>query len=245
VIFLQQARVHILGVPFDQVTLKVAVERIATFLDSTAAHQVVTANPEGVMLAQQDKDLAQAVKAADLVVADGIGVVWAAQKLGQPLPERVPGIELTQRLLQLAAEKGYGVYILGGAPGVAEEAAAKLAAQFPGLNIVGFHHGYFDEQAGVKIEQDIKAAAPHLLLVGLGMPKQEIWIHRRGKKLGVPVAIGVGGSLDVFAGRVKRAPSWMCKLGLEWFYRLVTQPQRAVRMLALPRFAWQVWRSKH
>ncbi len=201
---------------------------------------IVTTNPELIMHAQRDRALARALAQADLVVPDGIGVVWAARLLGHPVPERVPGVDLAEGLMALAAARSYRVYILGAAAGVAEEAARRLATRFPGLAVVGTHHGYFSQQEEPAVIAAVRAAAPHILLVALGAPLQELWIARRLKECGVPLALGIGGSVDVFAGRVKRAPRWIQLMGMEWLYRLVRQPSRAGRMLALPRFAVRV-----
>lgn len=237
---MREERITILGVPFDPVGMAGAVKKIAGFIISGGPHQVVTANPEMVMAAREDGELLQILTGAELVVADGIGIVWAARRLGTPLPERVPGVELAAAALTLAAENGYRVYLLGGAPGLATEAARCLRRKYPGLDIVGTQHGYFSASGEAEVVAQIAATSPHLLLVGLGMAKQEKWIHSHRGELGVPVSIGVGGSLDVFAGRVRRAPPWMCRLNLEWLYRLLIQPRRLFRMLALPRFVLRV-----
>ena len=235
--------ITVLKVPFHPVDMEGALEEIAGFIISGRPHQVVTANPEMVMAALKDGELMQILTGAELVVADGIGIVWAARRLGTPLPERVPGVELAAAALSLAAENGYRVYLLGGAPGVAAKAARRLVHRYPGLEVVGVQHGYFTPGEEEEVAARIAAASPHLLLVGLGMGKQEKWIHRHRQSLGVPVSMGVGGSLDVFAGRVRRAPAWVCRLGLEWFYRLLLQPRRLPRMLALPKFVLRVLRE--
>lgn len=237
---MDEARIKILGVPFDPLGMEEAVERIASFMAVDQCHLVVTANPETVMKAGEDRELMAILQEAQLVVADGIGIVWAARCLGTPLPGRVPGVELAEALVALAAQRGYRVYLLGGAPGVAAEAARCLERKYPGLVIAGVQHGYFSREEEEGVVAAVAAARPHLLLVGLGMPKQEKWIYRHRQRLGAAVAIGVGGSLDVFAGKVCRAPDWMCRRGLEWLYRLFSQPQRFFRMLALPRFVLKV-----
>lgn len=237
---MHEDRITVLGVPFHSLGMDGAVEKIAGFIISGRLHQVVTANPEMVMAALEDGELLQILSRAELVVADGIGIIWAARRLGTPLPERVPGVELAAAALALAAGNGYRVYLLGGAPGVAADAARRLRLKHPGLEIVGVQHGYFTAAEEDGVVAKIAAASPHILLVGLGMSKQEKWIHRHREELKVPVSIGVGGSLDVFAGRVQRAPACMCRLGLEWLYRLLVQPRRLFRMLALPKFVFKV-----
>ena len=179
---------------------------------------------------------------------DGAGVLWAAKVLDLPLRERVPGVDLTQAICEMAAREGYGVYFLGAAPGVAEKAAAVLRGRFPGLRVVGTHDGYFPPEEEERLVEEIRAARPDVLFVALGMPKQEQWIRKHQERLGVPVLMGVGGSFDVISGNLPRAPQWMQNFGLEWLYRVYLEPQRLPRLLALPRFvgvvAWDQVRRK-
>lgn len=238
-------RVDVLGVPVDRVTLDEASEAAASLWESAGSHHVVTVNPELIMAALEGPDgpaLRRVLAEASLSVADGVGVVWASRLLDEPLPGRVPGIELAERLLERAAAAGKRLFLLGGRPGVAEEAAKRLEERYPGLNVAGTYHGYFDTRPA-EGDEGVEAVAGckvDLLLVGMGAPKQELWIARRKEQLGAKVMIGVGGALDVFAGRVKRAPAFLRRAGLEWAYRLATQPWRARRMTALPRFALRV-----
>jgi len=234
-------RVWVLGVPFDRLTLQEAVDQVASLASAGGPHLVVTANPELVVTAQSDSELRGALQTASVVVADGIGVVWASRHLGSPLPERVPGIELMEALCARAAGVGWSVFLLGGIPGVAEQAAATLQARCPGLRVAGTHHGYFQEDAPVV--QLVARSGAHFLFCGLGSPRQELWLSRHLNRLGVRVAMGVGGSLDVLAGRLPRAPAWVRRVHLEWLYRLAREPRRWRRQLALPRFAWLVLRS--
>lgn len=240
---LANERVAILGVAFHVVTMDEAVQRIASLLESGAG-QVVTANPEIVMAANEPTPTGEALRRAiansSLVVADGIGVVMASRLLGTPLPERIPGIELAERALRAAARGKKRVYLLGGRPGVAGEAAARLCERIPGLTIAGVRDGYFGNDDNAAVVEEIARSGADLLLVGMGAPKQEIWIAEHLDELGVNVAIGVGGSLDVFAGRVRRAPATFQRLGLEWAYRLAREPRRIGRMVALPRFVVRV-----
>ena len=196
------------------------------------------------MEAQKDRDLMSILREADLVVPDGIGVVWASKYSEIRLAERVAGYDLTQNLMRELAGTEETFYFFGGAPGVAAAAARKMEKQYPGLKIVGGHNGYFDEKEEKKIIQDIKKLSPSILLVGLGAPKQEKWIYDNIRLTGVKLAIGVGGSFDVMAGNVKRAPKLFQKLGLEWFHRLITQPTRWKRMLRLPKFVLTVLRKR-
>lgn len=238
-------RVTVLGVAIDSVTMQEAVHQVQKFIVDGSCHLVATANAEMVMLAQRDTALSSILAAADLVVADGAGVVWAARHHGQPVPERVAGFDLTQHLLALAGANGYRVYFFGGAPGIAETAAKKAEQACPGIQIAGIRNGFFQPADEPDIISQIQKAKPHILLVALGVPKQEKWLAAHLDELMVPVAIGVGGTFDVMAGTAKRAPVWMQKASLEWLYRLLRQPQRLGRMMALPRFVLKVMTAKN
>ncbi len=227
-------RVDVLGVAFDNVTLDEAVERALALLEQDGPHMAATPNPEIVQCARKDKELAQILAGADLVIPDGIGIIHAAKILGTPLKGRVPGIDFAAALMGRMAETGKRLFLLGAAPGVAEQAAANLQAQHPGLVVCGAHDGYFKEDGPVI--QKIRAARADVVFVCLGFPKQEKWIAAHGAETGARLLIGLGGSLDVFAGRVERAPESFQKLGLEWFYRLAKQPSRIGRMAKLPLF---------
>ena len=230
------SRVEILGVEFDAVDLDSAAEQIASAAAATGPHLVVTANVEMVMLARHTPDLREILRTASFVVADGVGVVWGSRQLGTPLPGRIPGIDLAGRLCQEAVRRGWRVYVLGGVPGIADAAAARLRAWYPGLHIVGTACGYFSTGEEPRVIQAIREAAPTLLLAGLGAPRQERWLARHLSALAVPVAMGIGGSLDVWAGRARRAPRVWQTFGLEWCYRLVREPRRFARQLAIPHF---------
>jgi N-acetylglucosaminyldiphosphoundecaprenol N-acetyl-beta-D-mannosaminyltransferase len=197
-----------------------------------------------IMNATRDEELLEILRAADLVVPDGAGTVWAAHHLGHEMPERVAGYDLTQELLKRAPEKNRRVFFFGSAPGVAEKAKQKAEAMYPGIQIVGVRNGYFSEDEVPAIIRMIREAQPDLLLAALGVPKQEKWLKKYKEKLGVPVSIGVGGTLDVMAGTAKRAPVWMQKAKLEWLFRGILQPKRAGRLLALPKFVFRVHASK-
>ena len=231
-------RIPVKNVGFDRVSMTEAVRIGETLLGQPGGHYVVTPNPEIVWLAQERSDLMEALNAADLVIPDGIGIIYGAKILGTPLKERVPGIELTTKLIQLAAEKGLGVYLLGSKPGVAERAAENLRQANPGLNVVGTGDGYFREDEPVL--KRIRASGARLVLVCLGFPKQELWMHEHRDEVGQALMLGVGGSMDVFAGDVKRAPEAWCKANLEWLYRLLRQPSRLGRMMKLPVFLLSV-----
>lgn len=184
----------------------------------------------------------EAVRHADLVFADGIGVIYGAKLLGTPLKGRVPGIELAQNLMQRMAENGKTLFLLGAKPGVAEEAARRLTAAYPGLKIAGTHDGYFKEDEPVTAE--IRESGADVVFVCLGAPKQELWMRKNGEATGAHLLLGLGGCLDVFSGTVQRAPKVFQRLGMEWFYRLVKNPSRAGRMMKLPLFLVHVMGEK-
>ncbi len=232
--------IEILGVPFDVVTMDEAVERALGFLGEEGRHFICTPNPEIVMEAQKDKELMDILHQADLVIPDGIGVVWASRYAEEALPERVAGYDLTQRLFAALQDTQETFYFFGAAPGVSAKAAKRMQEVYPNLRIVGGHNGYFDEKEERRIIADIKKKQPSVLLVGLGAPKQEKWIYENIRLLNVKLCIGIGGCFDVMAGNVKRAPKAFRKLGLEWFYRLISQPSRWKRMLRLPLFVLEV-----
>ncbi len=231
-------RVPVKNVGFDRVTMAEAVETGKKLLSQPGGHYVVTPNPEIVWLAQERADFMEALNAADLVVPDGIGVIYAAKILGTPLKERVPGFELATHLIHYASEAGLGVYLLGAKPGVAERAAENLKQAHPGLIVCGTGDGYFKEDGPVL--ERIRASGARLVLVCLGFPKQELWMKAHQNEVGQALMLGVGGSMDVFAGDVKRAPDFWCRIGLEWFYRLMKQPSRIGRMMKLPVFLLSV-----
>ena len=237
-------KTHILGVPFDAVTMAEAVARAEAMLTESGQHFICTPNPEIVMEAQKDEELMSILREADLVVPDGIGVVWASKHSEIRLRERVAGYDLTQGLMARLAATEKTFYFFGGAPGVAAAAARRMTKQYPGLKIVGVHNGYFDEKEEKNIIREMQKKVTAVLLVGLGSPKQEKWIYDNLRLVGAKVAIGVGGSFDVMAGNVKRAPKLFRKLGLEWLHRLITQPTRWRRMLRLPKFVLTVLRTR-
>ncbi|MCE7870505.1 WecB/TagA/CpsF family glycosyltransferase [bacterium CPR1] len=231
---------EILGVRVHRLSMHEALTRLESLLDENKFHQVVTLGVEMIMHAQQDAEYRELVNQADLVVPDSAGVVWASRRCAYPLAERVPGVDLIPRLATLPSGRKPRLFLLGASPGVAEAAAAALEQRF-GVEVAGTMHGYFkDDQEAIAA---VNASRADILLAALGFPRQEKWMQRHAAELGVRVGIGVGGSLDVYAGKVQRAPGWMCSLGLEWFYRLVRQPSRFTRMLAIPRFMLQVVRK--
>ena len=235
-------RIDVLGTKFDDLTMDEALARGEALMEKHAASYVVTPNPEIVMLCREDAATAAAVEAASLVIADGIGVIYGAKILGTPIKQKLPGIDFTTALMERMAKKGQSVFLFGAKPGVAEAAAEKLQKRFPGLVIAGTNDGYFSDDA--PIVSKISAAKPDLLLVCLGAPKQEKWMHSHTGTIDVGLMIGAGGSLDVFAGTVERAPEKWRKAGLEWLYRLLKEPKRIGRMMKLPLFLLLVCAQK-
>ena len=237
-------KINILGVKVDPVTMSQAVSRVQDYMDARQNVLIATANAEMIMRATHDKKLQDILNDAALVVPDGAGTVWAAHHLGHDMPERVAGFDLAQELMRIAPHKKWRIFFFGSAPGVAEKAKTKAEALYPGIEIVGVRNGYFSAADEPEIIEEIKAAKPDLLLAALGVPKQEKWLYQHKAELGVPVSIGVGGTLDVMAGVMKRAPLWMQKAKLEWLFRGMLQPKRAGRLMALPKFVLKVHASK-
>ncbi len=232
--------VVLLGVRVDSVNYDQALSIIEGFIVSGNPHQVVTVNPEFIVAAQSDDDFRRILNASSLSLPDGVGLLWAARFLGHPLQQRVTGTDTVQRLAALAARRGYSLFLLGAAPGVAVETAARLCEAYPGVTIVGTHAGSPAPAEEDEIVHMIQRAEPDILFVAYGAPQQDKWIARNLERLGVPVAMGVGGAFDFISGRAKRAPRWLQRVGLEWLHRLWHEPWRWRRMLALPKFVWLV-----
>ncbi len=229
-------RLNILGVGIDCIDSEEALTQIENFIADGNPHQVVTANAEIIYQASRNEKMRNVINQAQMVTADGSGVVWASKQLGRPLRQRVTGIDLVNSICEQSARKGWKLYILGSAPGVAATAAVNIRQKFPGCNIVGTHHGYFNAKEEKQIVAELLQLQPDVLFVALGAPKQEYWIAEHMAQLQIPVSMGIGGSMDVLSGNVKRAPRWMQKMSLEWLYRLLIQPTRFKRVLALPKF---------
>lgn len=227
-------RIEVLGVGFDNMTVDEAVAEGARLMSVPGAHYVVTPNPEIVETCREDPEALEAVNGADLVLADGIGVIYGAKILGTPLVGRVTGIGFAQGLMARMAREGKSLYLLGAKPGVAEQAAENLSGEYPGLRIAGTGDGYFQEDGPVV--EAIRTARADVVFVCLGFPRQEKWAAAHGQAAGARLYIGLGGALDVFAGKVERAPEQFQRLGLEWLYRLMKEPSRIGRMAKLPLF---------
>lgn len=236
------SRINVLGVEIDNLTRQKALERALLLIDEHRGAYMVTPNPEIVMAAWDSEEVSAAINNADLIIPDGIGVIEAAKILGTPLAEHLPGIDVATELLERLAKDGKSVFLFGARPGVAEKAAQKMAKQFPGLVICGTNDGYTDDDETVVSK--INAARPDFLIVCLGVPKQELWMARNAAKLDVGLMAGLGGTLDVFSGEVKRAPASWQKLHLEWLYRCLEEPKRFKKIKKLPLFILKAWRER-
>ncbi len=235
-------RVDVLGVGFDNVTMDEALARGRELLCTEGCHYVVTPNPEIVEACRADARAMAAVNGADLVLPDGIGVIYGAKMLKTPLKERVPGIEFGISMIEHCSRSGKSVYFLGAKPGVAEQAAENLKRRFDGLNVAGTSDGYFRDDAAAAAR--IRESGAEMALVCLGAPKQELFMAAHGAETGAKLLLGLGGSLDVFAGVAQRAPEFYVNHNLEWFYRLIKNPSRIGRMMKLPLFLVHVAGAK-
>lgn len=236
-----QAR--ILGVRVDRVSMDDAVEACRRMLAGSGTALVVTGDAAGIVNALNDPLHRQIIEEAELVTPDSIGVVWAAKRYGQPVPERVSGVDLADRLCALSAEEGHRIFLLGAAPGVAETAAERLRLKYPGCNIVGTRHGYFPPESDAVVAAEIGELKPDILMAAMGIPRQEKFLYLTRELHRAKLAIGVGGTLDVFAGVAKRAPKMVQKLHLEWLWRTLLNPKKIAKAKALPVFAWKVFWS--
>jgi len=260
-------RIKLFQVGIDQLDAKSVISRIEEFILVGKPHLVVTPDTLAILRAQKDAEYCNIIQLANLVTPDGAGILWATTTLHHPLKERVAGIDIIHGICKIAVQKAYSIYLLGASPGIAKEASLKLTQKYPGLKIIGSHHGYFqatslldetllyktevnsetevntkninakhnEKKEEAKIIQEINDKKPDILLVGMGVPRQEKWIARniKSKRLNVPVCMGVGGSFDVLSGKIPRAPLWMQKHGMEWVYRFIKQPERAFHTLTL------------
>lgn len=225
----------ILGVNVDNATMDEAVAQLASYIETDDAHMVVTPNAEILYMCYEDKGLCDIVNSASFVSPDGVGVLYAAKIFGTPLKEKVAGCELGFNLLQEAVKKDAGLFLFGAKPGVAETAGKRLQEQVPGLKISGTRDGYFKPEDTDAIVKQINDSGAKILWVCLGAPKQEKWMHENRDKLKVGVMLGLGGSIDLYAGNVKRAPKLFIALKCEWLYRLLKEPKRLGRMLNIPK----------
>lgn len=232
--------VNILGAKISMSGIDESVDRIMDMMEENRVHTVFTPNSEIVMNAYKDKEFLDIINDADLLTADGIGLVYAAKIVGKPIAERAAGFDIAMKLVERMAKAGKTLFLFGSKPGTAERAAQILEERNPGLKVVGCRNGYFKPEETDDIVSEINASGADVVFVCLGAPKQEQWIAANKDKLWCKVMMGLGGSLDAVTGDMPRAPEWWCKHGLEWFYRLAKQPSRFLRMTALPKFALTV-----
>lgn len=237
-------RVEVLGVPVDCLSMEQTLEVIEGYILTKSPHVVVTADSSGIVSAQSDQEFMHILRTANLVTPDSVGVLWACRRKGRRLPGRVSGVDILGRLCDSSSRSGHRIYLLGSAPGVAELAAEKLRLLYPGCNIVGTRHGYFPSDSDEVVANEVAEAKPDILFVAMGIPRQEKFIASTKEIVRAPVAMGVGGSLDVFSGRVKRAPRLFQRLSLEWLWRVILNPRKVSKVLSLPRFIWMVLRDK-
>lgn len=235
-------KINIRGVYFDNVTMEETMDIVKGLIDKEGLSYMFTPNSEIVQSCIENNELYEVINSADLIIPDGIGVVYASKVLKTPLKAKVPGCEVAEKVIEYAAQTGDGVFLFGGGKkteekdAVSEIAAEKLKEKYPGLNVVGTRDGYFTKDDVPAIIDEINASGAKILFVCLGAPKQEKWIYDNRDALKVNFAAGLGGTLDVFAGTAKRAPKFFLKTNLEWFYRLLCMPSRIGRMMKLPKF---------
>jgi N-acetylglucosaminyldiphosphoundecaprenol N-acetyl-beta-D-mannosaminyltransferase len=228
--------VKIVGVSIDKLDFLGAQEKVEEFLEGDSLNMIFTPNSEMLLDAVRDREFENILNEAQLVIPDGIGVVIASKFYGTPLKERVTGVDLSEKILELGAKKNSKVFLLGASQESVTAAAEKIQERFKGIHVVGIRNGYYPEGEEEQIIDEINKSGAEILFVGLGAPRQEKLIYKYKDKLGVKIALGCGGGLDVLSGTVKRAPEFYQKAGLEWFYRFIKQPSRFKRTLKLPKF---------
>lgn len=236
--------IEILGVRIEDATYDDLLVLVDAFVQSQEPHQIITVNPEMLVMAHDDPSFRRVLNESALNVADGTGVLMAARLLGQSLRQRVTGSDGIYHLVRFCAQKAYRPFFLGAGPGVAQKAASRLRTENPELDVAGCHAGSPHADQEQEIVARVRATSPDILLVAYGVPAEEQWIARNRQRLGVPVMIGVGGAFDFVAGVTRRAPRWMRRIGLEWLHRLLREPWRWRRQLALPRFVFLVLRQR-
>lgn len=236
--------VPLYGMSFSRMNMKDTVAYLTAAIEQRRTMQVITGNPIMIMTALDNPTFHRAMREAELLVPDGAGAVWAANHVGMPVAERVAGFDLLHELLHVGEQRRWSVFLLGTTQETIDEAAARLQRQYPLVRFVGTHHGFFGDDEDAEVIAKIREADPDMLFVARGVHNQEPWIAKHKQALGVPVMMGIGGSLDVIAGKLKRAPLFMQRLGLEWLYRLLLQPSRIGRMMALPKFVIKVLRDR-
>ncbi|MGN9163730.1 WecB/TagA/CpsF family glycosyltransferase [Tissierellaceae bacterium HCP3S3_D8] len=236
--------VDVFGVKIHNTSLDEVTDIVDEFLKGDSLKVIYTPNTEIVMVAKDDKELMELINRGDLIIPDGIGLIYGSRIQKRPLKERVTGFDTSMKMLEIANKNSYSLYLLGGKDGVAKDAAKNIEERYPNIRIAGFHHGFFKgshiglvgEEEELEIIDDINRSNPDIIFVGLGFPKQEIWIDANRHRLKGKVIIGNGGVMDILSGNAKRAPEIYQKLGLEWLYRLLKEPSRFKRQLVLPKF---------
>lgn len=245
--------VKIFGVEINNISFEEGVEEIRTYLKGDSLKTIYTPNPEIVMEAKDDEKLKNLINTGDMVTADGIGLIYASKIKGKPLKERVTGYDLSLKLLEIGNENSYSIYLLGGKEGVAKKAGKNIKKNYPNIRIAGYHNGYFkgiqngneNHEDEVNIINEINKSNPDIIFVGLGFPNQEKWINGNKNKIKGKVIIGNGGVMDILSGNTKPAPEFYRKIGLEWLYRLIQEPSRIKRQIAIPKFMVKVIFSKN
>lgn len=240
----EDSSAKVLGVPISLLDMSETLNLLEGYIEEGGPHMLVTADASGFAIASQDPDLRRIYLTADVLTPDSQGVVWALRKAGHPGVKRVSGVDLVDKICALSANKGYRIFLLGAAPGVAEMAAEKLRLKYPGCNIVGTRHGYFPAEDDDLVAQEVAPFEPDFLFVAMGIPRQEKFISNTQTVIGAKVAIGVGGSFDVFSGRAKRAPMIIQRAKLEWLWRLMLNPSKFSKVKMLPKFVGLVLRDK-
>ncbi|MDI6703414.1 MAG: WecB/TagA/CpsF family glycosyltransferase [bacterium] len=233
-----------MGIRVDKVKYLDVLKKIEEFILSKKPHMLAIPNVEICMLARVYPEFKNILNSADLLMPDGVGIYLASKILGDPLPERTTGTDLMYVISDFASKKGFSMYLLGAKPGIAEKAKRNLVRKYPNLKIIGIHHGYFDKDEEKTLIEEIKTLKPNILVVCLGMYKQEKWIKDNMENLGVPVCFGNGGALDFVSKCTRRSPVWMQKMGLEWLYRLFQEPWRIKRQIVLPKFVLLVLKER-
>lgn len=240
--------IKIFGTRVDKVSLDEAVNIVEEFLKEEGAKTIYTPNTEIIMEAREDENLKEILNSGDLIIPDGIGLIYASKIKKKPLKERVTGFDLSMKILEIANKNGYSLFLLGGKEGVSKEAGENILKKYPNIKIAGYNNGYFKgahigypgHEEEIEVIEKINSSNPDILFVGFGAPKQEKWMDLYKDKLNCKVLIGNGGTMDILAGKVKRAPEIYQKLGLEWFYRLVKEPSRIKRQMVLPKFMLKI-----
>ena len=243
---IQHERVIILGFPIDRVTLAQTRDILAEYLragtqnPALKTHLVLTADSNAFVSAATDPIYQRIFAEASLVTPDSAGPVWALNRLGKPVPGRVSGVDLVEELCHLSEQTGARIFFLGAAPGVADAAATRLKERFPKMVVAGVRDGYFSGEADAKVAESIAENKPDILIVAMGMPRQEVFILDTAKIIRAKIGIGVGGSLDVHSGTVKRAPGFIQKIKMEWAWRFILNPRKIAKVKNLPVFYWKV-----